>query len=76
MYTLSVVINRVVHTMQVYKKASILDVAREFCERIGIDKDEDFILHLTVIDSVKRHHSQTLELLKQGLPVLPLKIQF
>jgi hypothetical protein len=76
LYTLSVYINTVVHTMQVYKNAEILDMAKEFCERIGIDKEEDFILHLTVIDSVKRHHSQTVRLLKQGLPVMPLKIQF
>lgn len=76
LYTLSVYINQVVHTMQVFKNAEILDMAKEFCERIGIDKEEEFILHLTVIDSLKRHHSQTLGLLKQGLPVMPLKIQF
>jgi len=77
LYILPVHINGSEHLLSIKKKgAAIEDVASSFCEQLGISATDEFILHLSVIDGIKRHHTKMLKLLKLRQPITTLKFHF
>merc|ERR1711865_1244779 len=75
-YVLPVHVNGNEHLLGIKKDVSIEKLAASFCDVLGISATDEFILHLSIVDGIKRHHAKMLKLLRLQQPVTPLKFHF
>lgn len=76
LYVLPIHVNGNEHLVGVKKDVAIEKLASEFCEVLGISATDEFILHLSVVDGIKRHHAKMVKMLRLRQPVTPLKFHF